>query len=59
MDKPKQGVLVLISKFFGLSLKQMQEENRLLTPEDRAQLGSAIARQTGQTDNVNFELVPY
>ena len=60
MDNVKKGALVLISKYFGLTLKQAKDECEHLTAEDRAQLGSAIAREQGLTaEQCNFELVAY
>ena len=56
----KKAALVLIAKFFGLGLKEAKDQAEKLTPQDRAELASAVAREMGLTqDECNFTLVEY
>ena len=56
----KKAALVLIAKFFDLKLKEAKDECEKLTPIDRQQLASAVARQMGLTqEQVNFVMVEY
>ena len=56
----KKGSLVLIKQFFGMTMSETKAEVEKLTDVDRAQLGSAIAREQGLTqEQVSFEMVAY
>ena len=47
--------ITLIREYFGCQLVEL----KALTSEDRGQLASAIAREKGITDQVQFALVDY
>lgn len=60
MEQTKKAALVLISRFFGMALKEAKDQSEKLTLTDKAQLASAIAREQKLTqDDVNFEMIPY
>lgn len=56
----KQSRAGLIRNYFGLSGADAIREIKALSDSDKAQLGSAIAREQGlSADDLDFDLVPY
>lgn len=56
----KKSTLVLIARFFDISLKEMSVEAKALSEKDKVEMASAIARQQGLgQEDVSFGMVEY
>ena len=56
----KGALLTLIAREFGIKMNEMKVEKDKLTTQDRAELASAIARQSGiPEEECDWEMVAY
>jgi hypothetical protein len=59
-ENNKKSSLVVISREFGINMKDMKAEAEKLTTQDRTELASAIARQNGiPAEECGWEMVAY